>query len=659
MVIINKDREVSILVFAFFVFAFLVFLFMKPSFTGMVVVDGLNVNNITLGNSLTGTVALQFEPLDVIPCLSNVSALIKDSSSIIIKSDTITLETFLSGGCADLQTFNDVNHVWTWEGQTGRGFSPGTQAINKSTNVNIFTNITTFDTSANYTFEMSLRYGSDTIDTKSRIFQVVGVSTDTKKPQITSVVFVNENGSKNFMKSQYVNCSAFVKDDDSASVSVSYVMWGSNSSKTSMANPGTSGSIDCSGSDWSTGKTCSVKDKVGKSDIGYWNCTIVAFDGTNYNYSNSTYMLMVNSPPKLKKAIENITWNKNENNTELDLDDYFEDPDEQSMNYSASSTSYIDITIKSNGDVTLIPQYNWLGNENVTFTAEDEKGAETESNTVRLVVTNLLNCTYNWNCGNWSNCIGGTQTRICTDLNNCSITVGRPPTLQNCSGLTVTCGDDGYCKAGCIGGDPDCSCTDQGGYLCGASMNCSSTLLSSDSGVCCSEPCSSLISTTGKSGTSGFLGSQTDRILIGVGTIAAVVFIVALIIIFNTYMDKRKAVVAEEKPAQVIEQAQPKSLDITPVKIKPTNTEKMKDYIEQSLTNKVPMRIIKGELNKVGWTESDIDNELNIARLRSYIQIKLNQGIPRAQIEQSLRMKGWSQSQIDEASKNTKVRPLI
>ncbi|MBS3163745.1 hypothetical protein J4427_03615 [Candidatus Woesearchaeota archaeon] len=131
MVIINKDREVSILVFAFFVFAFLVFLFMKPSFTGMVVVDGLNVNNIILGNSLTGTVALQFEPLDVIPCLSNVSALIKDSSSIIIKSDTITLETFLSGGCADLQTFNDVNHVWTWEGQTGRGFSPGTQAINK------------------------------------------------------------------------------------------------------------------------------------------------------------------------------------------------------------------------------------------------------------------------------------------------------------------------------------------------------------------------------------------------------------------------------------------------------------------------------------------------------------------------------------------------
>ena len=85
----------------------------------------------------------------------------------------------------------------------------------------------------------------------------------------------------------------------------------------------------------------------------------------------------------------------------------------------------------------------------------------------------------------------------------------------------------------------------------------------------------------------------------------------------------------------------------------------MKDYIQQSLATKVPMRIIKNELNKVGWTESDIDNELNIARLRDYIQIKLNQGIPRAQIEQSLRMKGWSQDQIDEASKNTKVRPLI
>lgn len=665
MVRIKKDRDITIFVLALFILAFMVFLFTKSSLTGMVT-SSITSSDTQLnpGESLVGKISLSLKAADKIPQASQATLYIIDSTNAVVSSSSqMTMFVFFgkagvtptSEPGATLDDSETTSPEYDWEKTTRDAYTVPSDT-NLEVDISDFSGLNFPSTAGTYTLLFNLSYSTykDPIQTKSISF-TVNPSSDTNFPQITNINFKNENGSSSFRMLDKVNCSATVKDDGTG-ITVNYIMWGSTPTKTSITSPGKTGSMDCTGT-WSSGKICSVSTKVDKSDLGYWNCTIQASDGTNTNYSNSSVLLMTNSPPQFKKYIENLTWNINENNTELDLTDYFKEPDDQTMNYTVSGNDYINISIKSNGDVLMIPDKDWIGSETVVFKARDEKGAETESNDVLLNVTVLLNCTPTWLCGNWSDCIGGTQTRSCASTNNCTLQIGRPLLLQNCTGITITCAQDGNCKEGCSGGDPDCSCTVQYGNICGASQNCSSPILHSGTGICCSTPCSSTVNTLSKSQNSGFFSSQTNKILVGVGSIAGIVFIITLIILISTYIDKKKAVV-EEKPVTE-EQVQQKLLDTTPVKIKPTNIDKMKDYMEQSLANKVPMRIIKGELTKVGWTESDIDSELNIARLRNYIQIKLNQGIPRAEIEQSLRMKGWSQDQINEASKNTKVRPLI
>ena len=56
----------------------------------------------------------------------------------------------------------------------------------------------------------------------------------------------------------------------------------------------------------------------------------------------------------------------------------------------------------------------------------------------------LAACVENWVCTAWSNCISDTQTKICTDSNDCGTTILKPIESQSCS---VSCTDndqDGY-----------------------------------------------------------------------------------------------------------------------------------------------------------------------------------------------------------------------
>ena len=43
------------------------------------------------------------------------------------------------------------------------------------------------------------------------------------------------------------------------------------------------------------------------------------------------------------------------------------------------------------------------------------------------------NCTGNWTCGYWSDCVDGEQTRSCRDLNECLFRVNMPATRQSCT----------------------------------------------------------------------------------------------------------------------------------------------------------------------------------------------------------------------------------
>ncbi len=50
-----------------------------------------------------------------------------------------------------------------------------------------------------------------------------------------------------------------------------------------------------------------------------------------------------------------------------------------------------------------------------------------------VFVTLERGCTENWTCTTWSACAGGTQTRTCTDSNNCGTIVNKPTESQSCT----------------------------------------------------------------------------------------------------------------------------------------------------------------------------------------------------------------------------------
>lgn len=54
-------------------------------------------------------------------------------------------------------------------------------------------------------------------------------------------------------------------------------------------------------------------------------------------------------------------------------------------------------------------------------------------------------CTENWQCNAWGDCISSQRTRICTDSNNCGTTISKPTTTEPCCVESWTCTDWSVC----------------------------------------------------------------------------------------------------------------------------------------------------------------------------------------------------------------------
>jgi len=66
---------------------------------------------------------------------------------------------------------------------------------------------------------------------------------------------------------------------------------------------------------------------------------------------------------------------------------------------------------------------------------EDEAKDNVEIPTTTIISTNSANenaCSADWQCGDWQECIEGTQVRVCTDMNECGSEEGIPATSQVC-----------------------------------------------------------------------------------------------------------------------------------------------------------------------------------------------------------------------------------
>ncbi len=72
-----------------------------------------------------------------------------------------------------------------------------------------------------------------------------------------------------------------------------------------------------------------------------------------------------------------LQWYENER-LELDLDRYFEDPDRDWLEYTATQPANIAVVIDGN-KATLIPEHNWAGTDRIVFTASDQRGGIDDS----------------------------------------------------------------------------------------------------------------------------------------------------------------------------------------------------------------------------------------------------------------------------------------
>ena len=76
-----------------------------------------------------------------------------------------------------------------------------------------------------------------------------------------------------------------------------------------------------------------------------------------------------------------------------------------------------------------------------------------------ICISNIVICTESWTCGNWTECIGGIKTRICTDNNSCGTAITRPATTMVC---VVNCTENFVCGnwTDCINKQQSRTCTD-------------------------------------------------------------------------------------------------------------------------------------------------------------------------------------------------------
>jgi len=69
----------------------------------------------------------------------------------------------------------------------------------------------------------------------------------------------------------------------------------------------------------------------------------------------------------------------------LNLEQYFNDPDMDVLSYTASQPYHIDVKIEGNTAI-LRPEHNWAGEEQIVFTANDDKGGVADSPVMTLKV---------------------------------------------------------------------------------------------------------------------------------------------------------------------------------------------------------------------------------------------------------------------------------
>ncbi len=199
--------------------------------------------------------------------------------------------------------------------------------------------------------------------------------------------------------------------------------------------------------------------------------------------SKTDNFTITNRAPVLISTMPNETWNEDTILTGRDLDDYFIEPDGETLTYTSTGVTNIDVSIDNiTHVVTYTPQGNFYGDRTVKFYAYDPHNARADSNIVYLSVIDVpepvstpaaaggggggtrIICEELWECSAWGACLpSGIQTRTCIDLADCGTEFRKPFESMDCE-YVGTCSDliknchDGLCEEGvdCGGPCPPC-----------------------------------------------------------------------------------------------------------------------------------------------------------------------------------------------------------
>ncbi|MBS1266107.1 MAG: hypothetical protein MAG795_00072 [Candidatus Woesearchaeota archaeon] len=255
------------------------------------------------------------------------------------------------------------------------------------------------------------------------------------------------------------------------------------------------------------------EDNYTFGEMGLYDWQVICNSTSFPLYISQTDTINIsNLPPYQRYIIPNVTMEEDRSLIFIYLDDYFTDPDGDSLNYSNTYIANIELQIDDSNIVTIIPDVNWFGERITQFIASDGFGGITYSNPVNITVEDvpeppqfqggggggggegsskyydyepIAECLQDWQCGNWSKCMyrwvvlnqtqdnvsklnnsenDGIQTRTCSDLSHCNYWWNKPnetrwcfynPTctdnIKNQNEIGVDCG--GVCE-------PCPSCTD-------------------------------------------------------------------------------------------------------------------------------------------------------------------------------------------------------
>lgn len=169
-------------------------------------------------------------------------------------------------------------------------------------------------------------------------------------------------------------------------------------------------------------------------------CEITPFDGeSNGTVLNSTFFSILNSAPLFNNTIANKAWDR-DTSAAINLVNGFVDIDNDSLTYSYSDISNIAVSINNQtGVATLNPSSGFTGTRYIVFYASDGTNV-TSSNNITLTVNDVAppssggssssgssgggggggggsnsgyQCSFNWKCAEWSQCIEGKEERDC------------------------------------------------------------------------------------------------------------------------------------------------------------------------------------------------------------------------------------------------------